>query len=289
MPDQPAAKDNENTYILDAASGAEMARLMKQDHLLTEGMGGLFPERDDVATMHDILDIACGPGGWVLETAFAYPRTRFVGIDINRNMVEYARAQAWSRGLENASFTVMNALERLDFPDQSFDLVNARFLVGFMPRASWPTFLQECLRITRPGGIIRLTEFDEPGTSNSIAFETWLKYTFQAIGKAGFTISVDGHNYGIMPILGRLLRDAGCRNIEQRAHVIDFSYGTEGHEPMYQNCKVAFQLVQPFLVKIGALSEQEAEDRYNQMLIELMSEGFCAIWSYMTAWGQKPL
>jgi len=289
MPGEQSAKDNENTYILDAASGAEMARLMKQDRLLTEGMGGLFPERGDVATMHDILDIACGPGGWVLDTAFAYPKTRVVGVDINRKMVEYARAQAWSRGLENASFQVMNALERLDFPDHSFDLVNARFLVGFMPQARWATFFQECVRITRPGGVIRVTEFDEPGTSNSTAFETLKKYAFQAIHKAGFTSSVDGHNYGIMPILGRLLRDAGCRDVGQRVHAIDFSYGTEGHEPMYQNSKIAFQLVQPFMVKMKVLTEQEAEERYNQMLIEIMSEDFCAVWLYMTAWGQKPL
>ncbi len=49
---------SENTYILDAESSAEMARLMQQDRMITEGMGGLFPERDDVSTMHDILDVA---------------------------------------------------------------------------------------------------------------------------------------------------------------------------------------------------------------------------------------
>lgn len=288
MPGDQPSNENENTYILDTSSGAEMARLMKQDRLLTEGMGGLFPERGDVSTMHDILDIACGPGGWVLDTAFAYPKTQVVGIDLNRTMVEYARAQAWSRGLENAHFQVMNARERLDFPDESFDMVNARFLVGFMPQAGWSPFLRECKRITRPGGIIRLTEFDEPGTSNSAAFETWKNFTFRAISKAGFTSSPGGHNYGIMAILGRLLRDVGCEQIGQRAHVIEFSYGTEGHEPMYQNCKIAFQLVQPFIVKMGVLSEAEVQERYNQMLVEIMSEDFCAVWSYMTAWGQKP-
>ncbi len=285
--DQPS-NNNENTYILETASGAEMARLMKQDRMLTDGMGGLFPERGDVAHMDAILDIACGPGGWALDTAFTYPKTRVVGIDLNRTMVEYARAQAWSRGLENVNFQVMNALERLDFADESFDLVNARFLVGFMPHSGWPLFLHECMRILRPGGIIRLTEFDEPGTSNSVAFEQWKTFTFRAISKAGFTSAPDGHNYGIMPILGNLLRDAGCEQIGRRAHVIEFSYGTEGHEPMYQNCKIAFQLVQPFIVKMGILSAAEAQEHYNQMLIELMSEDFSAIWSYMTAWGQKP-
>ena len=286
MPDDQSS--NENTYILDTAGGAEMARLMKQDRLLTAGMGGLFPERDDVATMQNILDIACGPGGWVLDTAFAYTKCKVVGIDIDRTMVEYARAQAWSQGMENASFKVMNALNRLDFPDATFDLVNARFLVGFMPRKAWPTFLQECVRITKPGGIIRLTEFDEPGTTNSAAFETWKDYTFQAISKAGFSFDPQRRDYGILPALGRLLREAGCQEIGHRAHVIDFSYGTEGHEPMYQNCKIAFQLVQPFLTKLKILTEEEAQQRYDQMLVEIMSEDFSAIWSYMTAWGRKP-
>ena len=288
MPDDQPPNENENTYILDTEGGAEMARLMKQDSLLTKGMGGLFPEREDVATMQNILDIACGPGGWVLDAAFAYPKCMVVGIDIDREMVEYARAQAWSQGLENVSFKVMNALERLDFPDASFDLVNARFLVGFMPRKAWPTFLQECMRITRPGGIIRLTEFDEPGTTNSEAFETWKDYTFQAISRAGFSFDPQGRDYGIMPALGRLLREAGCQEIGQRAHAVEFSYGTEGHEPMYQNCKIAFQLVQPFLVKMRILTKEEAQERYDQMLVDIMSEDFCAIWSYMTAWGKKP-
>jgi len=31
---------NENTYLLDTESPAEMARLINQDHLLTQGMGG---------------------------------------------------------------------------------------------------------------------------------------------------------------------------------------------------------------------------------------------------------
>jgi SAM-dependent methyltransferase len=286
MPDDQTS--NENTYILDTTGGVEMARLMKQDRLLTAGMGGLFPERDDVATMHDILDIACGPGGWVLDTAFAYAKCKVVGIDLDRTMVEYARAQAWSQGLENASFKVMNALERLDFPDASFDLVNARFLVGFMLRKSWPTFLQECMRITKPGGIIRLTEFDEPGTSNSAAFETLKDYAFQAISKAGFCFDPQGRDYGILSALGRLLREAGCQETGYRAHVIDFSYGTEGHEPMYQNCKIGFQLVQPFMVKMKILTEEAVQQAYDQMLIGIMSEDFSAIWSYMTAWGRKP-
>jgi hypothetical protein len=40
-----------------------------------------------------------------------------------------------------------------------------------MPTTAWPVLIQECMRITRPGGIIRLTEFDTYGTTNSPAVE----------------------------------------------------------------------------------------------------------------------
>ncbi|MEO8973897.1 MAG: class I SAM-dependent methyltransferase, partial [Ktedonobacteraceae bacterium] len=285
MPTDP--KPDKNTYILGAESGPEMARLMDQDRLLTHGMGGLFPERNDVSTMRDMLDIACGPGGWALDVAHTYQKMNVAGIDVSPRMIEYARTQAWSQGLENASFRVMNVLEPLDFPDDSFDLVNARFLVGFMPQSGWSAFLQDCRRITRPGGIVRLTEFDEPGTTNSTAFEAWKALTFCAVRKAGFSSSPDGHNYGILPSLGTLLRTGGFQHIGLRAHAIDFSAGTDSFETMFQNCSVAFQLVQPFLLKMDLATQEEMDEMYQQMLIEMMQENFSAIWSYMTVWGQN--
>ena len=279
---------HENTYILDAESGAEMARLTNQDRLITKGMGGLFPERDDVSTMSDILDIACGPGGWVIDVAYEYPEIRVMGVDISSTMIRYAAAQAKVQGLDNASFRVMDALKPLEFPDDSFDLVNARFLVGFMPKVAWPGFLQECMRILRPGGILRLTEFDTPGTTNSSAFERWMAMTFRAIQMAGFPSAPDGHDYGITPIMGRLLQDAGCQDIDQMPHVINFSIGMPVHESMYQNCMIAFKLVQPFMIKMGIATQEEADQRYQQMLVEMMSDNFCGLWYYLTTWGQKP-
>src|SRR2546425_7852039 len=55
-----------NTYVIDTAGGAEIARLMNQSQLLTRSMGGVFPElAEELANMHSILDLACGPVGRV--------------------------------------------------------------------------------------------------------------------------------------------------------------------------------------------------------------------------------
>ena len=56
-----------------------------------------------------------------------------------------------------------------------------------------------------------------------------------------------------------------------------------------QNCMVAFKLVQPFLIKMGVVTPEEADQRYEQMLLEMMSEDFTARWDYITVWGQTPL
>ncbi len=127
----------DNTYIL-GHSHAEMVRLTEQDHHITEGMGGLFPEQPDLSGINRILDVACGPGGWPLEVAYAYPDKQVVGIDVDEGMISYATELARAARLDNVSFRVMNAIEPLDFPDAYFDLVNARFMVGFLPTTLWP-------------------------------------------------------------------------------------------------------------------------------------------------------
>ncbi|MGZ3621747.1 MAG: methyltransferase domain-containing protein, partial [Ktedonobacteraceae bacterium] len=88
LDNQPAKS---NVYISDPESGAEMARLIDQDRLVTKGMGGLFPERsNDFSGMHRVLDGACGPGGWALEIAFKYPEIEVVGFDVSQAMIDYA-------------------------------------------------------------------------------------------------------------------------------------------------------------------------------------------------------
>src|SRR5215472_10987252 len=155
MTENQAAKPS-HTYVMDPESAIEMARLMLQDRLVTEGMHGIFPERTDLENIQTVLDVGCGPGGWALGVAHTYPGKIVFGIDISTTMITYAQAQASAQRLSNVTFTVMNALEPLKFAEGTFDLVNARFAAGYILRAQWPTFLQGCFRVLRPGGTLRL-------------------------------------------------------------------------------------------------------------------------------------
>ena len=147
-----------NTYVIDIENATETARLIDQDGLFTDAMGGLLPEQDDMSGVGSLLDIACGPGSWTNEVAMTYPQIEVMGVDINQTMIDYARAIARVRLLKNVSFQVMDVCQPLPFNDSIFDFVNGRFLVGFLDKTSWPFLLAECFRVLAPGGVLRLTE-----------------------------------------------------------------------------------------------------------------------------------
>jgi SAM-dependent methyltransferase len=281
--DQP---DSNNVYFLDPESAAEMARLNNQDLIVTKGMGGLFPEISDPSRIQSVLDVACGPGGWAQEVAFAYPHIEVVGFDISEAMIEYANMQARIQNLKNASFHVMDIQKPLDFADASFDLVNARF-VTFLPAHVWPPLVQEYARITRPGGFIRLTESEWWYFTNSPALERLNAMIIRSIKKQG-SYSESGLFTGILPMLGRLLLDAGCINLQHTSHVIDFSYGTEAYETFRQSAAILFKLFQPRMVALDIATQEELDQTYEQMLIEMMKADFRGLMFTLTVLGERP-
>ena len=278
-----------NTYIIDTSGGTEVARLMKQSQLLTRSMGGVFPELgDELANMHSILDLACGPGGWVLDAAYAYPTVEVVGIDIDASLVQYARAHARVQGLENATFQDMDISRPLAFPDHSVDLINARFLFSVLSKNAWTPLVAECLRILRPGGVLRLTEMEKP-ICNASAGERMSALLAQALFQAGRSFSPDGCTIGITPLLGKFLRDAGFEHIEQKPHTLECSAGTPLYFALCENGLVGAQLLKPLYLSMGMITEEAFEALYQQVSIEVLSDDFCGLWPMHSAWGRKRL
>src|SRR5262249_15822776 len=95
--------------------------------------------------------------------------------------------------------------------------------------------------------------------------------------------------FGVMPMLGTFLRQAGYVHIRQKAHIVDFSFGTEAHDGWYQNFTISFQLLHPFLVKMGVTTIEEVTALYKQALVEMIQEDFRAVWLYLSVWGEKPI
>lgn len=274
--------------LVSPENAAEMARLINNARMLVRHMGGLMPEQPDASPFHETLDIACGPGAWVMDMAYTYPEMRVVGVDISELMVGYARTMAHEQGLTNARFQVMDALRPLDFPNASFDLVNATCIAEFMPRSAWPQFLAECWRVLRPGGVLRLTEY-EMGVSNSPAHEHLVGLYLRAMFDADRTFSSDGRHLGLLMMLEPLLQRAGFRHIDHRMYAVDYSHGSPKQEEWCQDLMLKVRLTLPFVARMGISTLPQLEVLAERMAAEMNSPNFCALWVYMTAFGVKPL
>lgn len=280
-----------HTYILDPESPVEMARLIHFDQITTRAMGGPLAEQppEVIASLHHVLDLSCGPGGWVLDVAFAYPHLQVAGVDISKTMIEYAGARARTQRLTNVSFGIMDITRTLDFSENTFDLVNARFINGVLYRDAWAPFLAECRRILRPGGILRLTEMVDVGVSNSPAFERMSAWLSKVMWKLGYGFSPDGSGLGITSMLSRLLRTADYTDIQRAAHTLEFSIEEEeAWTDFYRNMEIGYALAKPVFVKTEVVTQEEFEQCYQQMLIEMHAATFCGLWDFVTAWGKKP-
>ena len=276
-------------YVLDPESPVEMARLINLDRFMTKGMGGPLVGVNNLSPLHNILDMACGPGGWVLDVAFERPEAEVAGVDISKIMIDYAGARAQSQQIPNASFGVMDITRPLDFADGTFDLVNARFLFSVLLQEQWPGFIAECTRILRPGGVLRLTELIDGGATNSPAKEQLHGFFCQALQRVKHGFSVNGRSIGMTIMLPRFLRNAGYQQVQHLMHALEVSADTEVYSDFYQNSKITYLLARPLFLNTGVTTAEEFDRTYQQMLNELNSDNFTGMWHYMTAVGVKPL
>jgi ubiquinone/menaquinone biosynthesis C-methylase UbiE len=277
-----STENQENTYIVDPEHAAELVRLVAQDQCMNEAMGSLLPQQVDLTNINQILDVACGPGGWGLEVAFRYQDVKVVGIDISEAMIRYAKAKAQVQQRSNATFSIMDIRQPLKFPNGKFDLVNARFMSAFLPREAWPKAVKEFVRITRPGGTIVLTEVNifEAGCTNSPAIEELNELCRKAVYQTGLHINVT-------PLLEQFLQGAGCQNMQYKWHFLDFSSGTPAHETIVSNLSYAFKLIQPLLLKVLPTTQEQLDALYVQGLGDMLLSSFRAQTRFLSVWGTK--
>lgn len=280
-------KHEANSYFADTENLHELARLLHQDRLITRQMGSLFPAGIEPSRLRQVLDIGCGPGGWVLDVAGAYPTLHAIGIDLSPQMVKHARMLAMAEDIPNAEFREMDARKPLAFAASSFDYINARFLYSFLHRDCWPALIQECRRLLKPGGVLRLTEFETSFTT-SAAIDRLNHLFALALYGTGHGVSPTGRGVGITCLLRKFLQGAGFAAGEQQAIALDSSAGTETAQGWAENLLVLHHVLLPFMLKTGVATSEEMERLYQQALTDVRSPDFCALLYLLSVWGQAP-
>jgi len=97
----------------------------------------------------DILEVGVGTG---LMLPYYPTHCRVIGIDLSEHMIAKAREKVLRDKLPHVeALKVMNA-HALEFADRSFDAVSLPFVITLIPNPE--RALDECARVTRPGGEI---------------------------------------------------------------------------------------------------------------------------------------
>jgi ubiquinone/menaquinone biosynthesis C-methylase UbiE len=277
-----------NTYLFDPENAVEMARLLNQHTFLSRAMSGVLPTLSPAQTtrIRDVLDLACGPGGWVLDVARALPHAFVLGVDVSAIMVAYGRVELQRLGIQNARFLTMDIHAPLQFPDKNFDLVHGRLLSSLLKRDEWPSLLQEVFRICRVGGTLLLTEIELPVTT-SPALTQLYQLLARAYQQTSRSFTTSGSTFAIIANLSSLLQNAGFHNIQERTYTLDFSTNTPLHTAFYQSTLSFFQLIEPFFTGLSLITTTEYQRLYQQMSSETWDISFRATGSLLSAWGER--
>jgi ubiquinone/menaquinone biosynthesis C-methylase UbiE len=281
---EPPKNERPSTYFVqDRRNKEEFTRVTIQDQMLTSSMGGVLPEQADPTIFHRVLDVGCATGGWAIEAAKTYPTMSLVGIDISEKMIDYARARANAEHVADCvSFHIMDALSPLEFPSASFDLVNLRLGVSYVRTWDWPRLLGEFQRVTRPGGIVRLTEGEVAENDCSPALTRLHHLLRQAFHNAGNFFKPQ--NDGLTSELVSLLTRYGLQNVQTSLHSLVYRAGTPEGQHFAEDMQHLYRTLRPFLQKWTRIPD-DYDAIYRQALVEMEQPDFVATWRFLTAWG----
>jgi phosphatidylethanolamine/phosphatidyl-N-methylethanolamine N-methyltransferase len=127
-------------------------------------------------------------GGRILEvgvgTGIALPHyskgSQLCGIDISEQMLRKAQERVTELGLDNVEGLWVMDAERLTFPDNSFDVVVAQYVVTTAPNPE--ATLDEFTRVLKPGGEIILVSRVGAEAGLRRALEHWFAPAARKLG-----------------------------------------------------------------------------------------------------------
>lgn len=178
----------------------------------------------------------------------------------------------------------MDAFLSFAFPADFFDLTNLRYGWSYLRTGDWPRLLGEFKRVTQTEGVIRITESDMIQSSGP-ALASLLELVRRAFYQAGHFFTPEGN--GVTIELVRLLSQQGLQHVQTRAHVLKYHAGTPEGQFFYDDMKLLFRTILPFLRKWTRVPD-DYEHMYQQALHEIQQPGFVATWNLLTAWGINP-
>lgn len=278
------------TQLFHIPTDVEKVRHSNKTRLVTRVLHGVLPglSGHDIEALQNVLEIGCGSGAWAFEVAQAYPHLHIMGLDERPTMIEDAQRTAWRQGYMTLSFASLPAMSGpFDVPTGSVDLLSTQFMSIYLAQKEWLPFLTECYRVLRPGGIVRLTEWEMPWT-NAPAHKDYTDLFWHAmyISKRGFPqMNRTGRTF---PMLARLLTQTGFSiQVERDVHM-NYSFGAPNGDEWRNDLALLAKGAIPFLVETGIETKDVIADLWRRQQEELASPMFQASLPLKTFLARKP-
>lgn len=117
-------------------------------------IGAFLRGHHDIAGL-ELLDVACGTGGFLAELKHNWPELALSGLDISPPYLERARRRGTA--VAGIDFIQANA-ENIPVPSESRDIVTSVYMFHELPRDVRRAVVFEMARVLRPGGRLILLD-----------------------------------------------------------------------------------------------------------------------------------
>ncbi|KAJ6125738.1 hypothetical protein N7523_003358, partial [Penicillium sp. IBT 18751x] len=108
----------------------------------------IFPP---IPHLRRVLDCGHGSARWAVEVAEQHPDCQVIGVDIAPHMNP-------DDVPENLWLQVDDLNRPFTFPANHFDLVHSQLLATGINRSRWPAYLNDIVRVLKPGGWVQMVE-----------------------------------------------------------------------------------------------------------------------------------
>ena len=237
-----------------------------------------FLEDAGISRGMKVLDVGTGAGDVALLVAELVGHEGIViGVDINSELIETARARSAAAGLENVSFVVGDA-GSVEL-GRDLDAVVGRCVLFFAPEPA--ALVRRLTGHVRDGGIIA---FQEPANatlkpmslpSSQLLEQLWA-WVLETYRRAGMDL-----------YMGLRLRSIfAAAGLPAPAMHLDAAAGGGPDWPGYEYMARLIRTILPLVTKLGVATEDDVEvdTLADRLHAEIGDDGAAVTWGFITAW-----
>ncbi|CAG8479194.1 448_t:CDS:10 [Funneliformis mosseae] len=106
---------------------------------------------EDILTLNGkVLEIGCGTGTWLVNMAYEYPNSEFVGLEVKSDIII---PRNFPKNL-----TIIKDTLSLPYDDEEFDFLKMGELIFRVTEVEYEYMIKEMIRVTKRGGWIEINE-----------------------------------------------------------------------------------------------------------------------------------